>query len=97
MTENKDKLLVTKENHFITPKFVMWLVVGILAAEAGLDIIRWTLGEYTYFQDIIGHEKPITLKQQVEILEQRLDNKRGRIEHLENLLDSANSRQQPPN
>ena len=86
MTENKDKLLVTKENHFITPKFVMWLVVGILAAEAGLDVIRWALGEYTYFQNFIGHERPITLKQQVEILEERLDNKLERIEILEERL-----------
>jgi len=92
MTEDKCKLLVTKENHFITPKFVMWLVVGILAAEAGLDIMRWGLGEYTYFQNFIGHEKPITLKQQVEILEERLDNKRERIEILESRLNSAKNR-----
>ena len=86
MTENKDKLLVTKENHFITPKFVMWLVVGILAAEAGLDIIRWTLGEYTYFQNFVGQERPTTLKQKVENLEERLDNKLERIEILEERL-----------
>ena len=97
MMDCKDRIVSTKEHHFITPKFVLLLVVGILAAEAGLDVIRWTLGEYTYFQDIIGHERPITLKQQVEILEQRLDNKRGRIEHLEKLLDSAYSQEQPPN
>jgi uncharacterized protein (DUF2164 family) len=92
MTDCKDRLLVTKEHHFITPKFVLLLVVGILAAEAGLDVIRWSLGEYTYFQDIIGHERPITLKQQVEILEERLDNKRERIEILESRLNSANNR-----
>jgi len=93
MMDCKDRIVSTKEHHFITPKFVLLLVVGILAAEAGLDIIRWTLGEYTYFQDIIGHERPITLKQQVELLEERLDNKRERIEILESRLDAANNRQ----
>jgi len=92
MMDCKDRIVSTKEHHFITPKFVLLLVVGILAAEAGLDVIRWTLGEYTYFQNFIGHEKPITLKQQVEILEERLDNKRERIEILESRLNSANNR-----
>ena len=80
----------------VTLKMVIGIIVLSLSVELGLDFVRYVSGQPTYTQGIFTKVQPITTEERIFILENRLLEKRERIEQLEKSLGLPNSQWTAP-